>query len=63
MSLYPEVDQAIEDIINESVVPGSDFHPVKLNLDELKVSEIIKNKIHTEFSNLVKLLDFNFRSA
>ena len=62
MSLYPEVDQAIEDIINESVVPGSDFHPVKLNLDELKVSKIIKNKIHKEFSNLVKLLDFNFRA-
>ena len=63
MSLYPEVDQAIEDIVNESVVPGSDFHPARLDLDDLKVSEIIKSKMHKEFDNIIKLLDFNYREC
>jgi len=62
MSLYPEVDQAIEDIVNESVVPGSDFHPARLDLDNLKLSEIIKSKMHKEFDNIIKLLDFNYRA-
>ena len=33
MALHPEVDAAIEDIVNESIVPGEDRKPIKLNLD------------------------------
>jgi len=62
MSLYPEVDMAIEDIVNESVVPGTDVKPVKLNIDGLKVSDIVKKKINKEFDNIVKLLNFDNRA-
>ena len=32
IALYPEVDMAIEDIINDSIIMGQDRKPVKLNL-------------------------------
>ena len=61
MSLYPEVDQAIEDIINESMVYSDTEDPVKLDLSRLKNSDVVKTKIQREFKNILKLLDFNKR--
>ena len=51
-SMFPEVDQAIEDIVNESVVMGEDRKPVKLNLEGIDVSDNIKQRIQTEYDNL-----------
>ena len=62
MSLYPEVDQAIEDIVNEAVVPGDDMETIKLDLDDVKVSDIVKKKIHLEFKKITKLLNFDKRA-
>ena len=46
MSLYPEVDMAIEDIVNESVVHGDSEDSVKLDLDKVNVSDVVKKNIH-----------------
>ena len=59
MSLYPEVDAAIEDIVNECIVLDLDRKPVKLNLDSVNLSETIKTKIYSEYSHILKLLDFS----
>lgn len=59
MSLYPEVDMAIEDIVNEAIVLDIDRKPIKLNLDHVNLSETIKTKIYSEFNHLLKLLDFS----
>jgi len=58
MSLYPEVDTAIDEIVNETIVLGTDRKPIKLQLDKLNLSDSIKSKIHKEFDHLLKILDF-----
>jgi len=58
MSLFPEVDTAIDEITNESVVMGNDRKPVKLDLSKISYSDNIKSKIYSEFDEILKLLDF-----
>jgi len=55
----PECDAAIEDIINESIVGDHDESPVNLVLDELEISDKIKETIKNEFDEVLKLLNFN----
>jgi hypothetical protein len=62
MSIYPEVDNAIDEIINASIVLGTDRKPVKLDLSSIPVSDVIKNKIYREFERILHLLDFNNKS-
>jgi hypothetical protein len=62
MSVYPEVDNAVDEIINASIVLGTDRKPVKIDLSELPVSETIKNKIQREFETILHLFDFNNKS-
>lgn len=59
MALHPEVDAAVEDIINESIVMGEDRKPVKLNLDYVNIPDTIKTKIYYEYNHILKLLDFS----
>lgn len=59
MSLHPEIDSAIEDIIGEAIIiPDDDSKPVTLKLDNLEHSENIKKMIEAEFENILKLLNF-----
>lgn len=62
MSVYPELDNAIDEIVNASIVPGTDHKPVKLDLSNCPVSDNIKTKIYREFETVLHLLDFNHRS-
>lgn len=59
MSLYPEVDLAIEDIVNESIVFEADGSSIKLDLTNVNLSPTIKQKLHDEYRNILKLLDFS----
>jgi len=59
MALHPEVDSAIEDIVNEAIVSDSNDTPVAIDLSNLDVSERIKTIIREEFSYILHLLDFN----
>jgi hypothetical protein len=62
MSIYPEVDNAIDEIVNASIVLGVDGKPVKIDLSTLPLSETIKNKIYKEFDRILHLMDFKGRS-
>jgi hypothetical protein len=62
MSIYPEIDTAIDEIVNASIVSGTLNKPVKLNLDNLPLSENIKLKIYKEFDRILHLMDFNNKS-
>ena len=55
----PECDAAVEDIINESIVGDHDESPVNIILDELEISDKIKESIKHEFDEVLKLLNFN----
>ncbi len=55
----PECDAAIEDIINESIVGDNDEAPVNLFLDQLEISDKIKESVKNEFESILRLLNFN----
>jgi hypothetical protein len=61
MSLQPECDAAIDEIVNESI-SIDDPTIVKIDLDHVKVSENVKKVMRDEFQNILKLLDFNKRA-
>jgi len=56
VAMHPEVDGAIEDIVNE-VISGED-DIVELNLDEIETTDSIKKQIKEEFDNVLSMLDF-----
>ena len=55
----PECDAAIEDIINESIVGDHDDAPVDIILDELEISDKMKEAVKFEFDEILKILNFN----
>lgn len=57
MSLYPEVDMAIEDIVTQSIVYDRENKIVKIDLDNTELSDNIKSKVHQEFEKVTRLLD------
>ena len=59
MAMHPEVDSAIEDIVNEAIVSDTNDTPVAIDLSNLDVSERIKTIIREEFAYILHLLDFN----
>ena len=62
MSLHPEADGAIEDVVNEAIVSDLYDSPVEIELSNLNASESIKKKIREEFKYLKEILDFDRKS-
>ncbi|CAB4162858.1 portal vertex protein [uncultured Caudovirales phage] len=58
MSLHPECDAAVDEIVNESI-SIDEKNIVTINLDDIKINENIKKIIREEFDNCLKLLQFN----
>ena len=58
MSLYPEAELAVDDIINEAIVADREESPVSINLENINLSPDIKQKITENFHDVVKLLRF-----
>jgi hypothetical protein len=57
----PETDNAIDDIINESITSHDVGMPISLNVDDLEFEEELKRKILNEFDticNLFKIKEF-----
>lgn len=59
MALQPEIENAIEDIINEAIVQDDDGNTLELVMDKLQVSDKIKEAIEAEFKVILKLLNYN----
>lgn len=60
MSIQPECDMAIDDIVNEAiVVPDDEEQVIKLDLTELGAPDNVKKKIHESFKQIINHLDFN----
>lgn len=58
MAMQPEMEAAIDDIIDEAISPPDTGMVVDINLDELEVDDEIKNKIIEEFKIILRLLNF-----
>jgi len=59
MAMQPEIESAIDDIINEAICQDDDGKIIQIVLDDLKQPEKIKNAIKTEFNTIVRLLNYN----
>jgi hypothetical protein len=59
MEMHPEVQKAIDDIVNESIVVDDVNSVVEVNLDNVKLSDNIKKRITEEFNLALELLDFS----
>jgi polyhydroxyalkanoate synthesis regulator phasin len=62
ISMYPDADSAIEDIVNEAVASQDDEVVVKVDLEKVELSKSVKTLIDEEFNHILKLLDFNSKS-
>lgn len=58
MSLIPEVDMAIDEVVNEMVVTSENRPVVSLILDDFPASTNFKDKIKDEFSLILSMLEF-----
>jgi hypothetical protein len=59
MSNHPELDQAIDDIVNEAITHDVSGRTVDIILDKLKQPDSVKKKISEEFENVLKMLNFS----
>jgi len=62
MALHPEVDKAVEDVVNEAIVTDLYDSPVEVELSNLNASESIKKKIREEFKYIKETMDFDKKS-
>ena len=53
MSLHPEVDSAIEDIVNEAIVADQNDSPVQIDLENLNARDKLK-KLFVQSLNISK---------
>ena len=58
MANHPELEMAIDDIVNEAITHDVSGKTVDIVLDNLKQPETIKKKITEEFHNVLKMLNF-----
>ncbi len=55
MALHPEVDSAVDEVVNEFIVSDAHDTPVEINLDNLDVGMGVKNKVRKEFEYIKKI--------
>jgi hypothetical protein len=58
MANHPELEMAIDDIVNEAITHDDSGRTVDIVLDKLKQPETVKKKIAEEFENVLKMLNF-----
>jgi hypothetical protein len=59
MSIHPEVEIALDDIVSEAIVNEADENPVKLLLKNVNQSSAVKKALQEEFDTVLRLLNFN----
>lgn len=59
LSQQPEIEKAVNNIVNDIFSYDDNALPVSINLDEVeKLSEATKKKIRTEFEEILRMLNF-----
>lgn len=59
MAMQPEVEAAIDEIVNEAIVHDEKGMTVEIVLDELEQPDNVKEMIRQEFKSLLRMLDFD----
>lgn len=58
MAMQPEIESAIDDIVNEAIVQSDTGESLRMILDDLKQPEKIKKAIQEEFTTILRLLNY-----
>jgi len=58
MAMQPEIESAIDDIVNEAICQDDDGKIIQIVLDDLKQPTKIKEAIKTEFNTILRLLNY-----
>ena len=59
VAMHPEVDAAVEDIVNESITGSEMESSVDITMEKVDTSDAIKKQIKEEFDQVVSMLKFN----
>ena len=59
MLQQPEVQAAVDDIVNEAIVVSYDEKVVECITDDIDMPDNVKKKIREEFDNVLSLLNFS----
>lgn len=59
VSQHPEVDMAIEEIVNEAITASDEESSVKLTVEDIDAPDKIKESIRQEFDRIISMLHFN----
>ena len=62
MSLHPECDGAVEDVVNEAIVSDLYDSPVEIELSNVNASDKVKDTIRKEFKGIKEMMDFDKKS-
>ena len=62
MSFQPEIDSAVQDIVDEAIVMSDEEEIVEIVLDDLKTPDSIKKAISQAFDDTKELLEFNVQA-
>jgi len=62
MSLHPECDGAIEDVVNEGIVSDLYDSPVEIELSNVNATDKLKDIIRQEFKSIKEMMDFDKKS-
>ena len=56
---HPEVDMAVEEIVNEAITASELESSVKISLEDIEANDKIKDTIRLEFDKIISMLNFN----
>ncbi len=59
MANHPELEMAIDEVVNEAITHDDDGTCIDIILDKLKQPETIKKKIKEEFDAILRMMNFN----
>jgi hypothetical protein len=59
MVLNPEIQQAVDEVVNEAISISSHEKVVEVVLDDVKIPDKVKKRVTEEFDEILKLLDFS----
>jgi len=58
MAMQPEIESAIDDIVNEAICQDDDGKTIEIVLDNLQQPDKIKNAIKAEFQTILRLMNY-----
>jgi Bacteriophage T4-like portal protein (Gp20) len=58
MAMQPEIESAIDDIVNEAICQDDDGKNIEIVLDDLRQPEKIKKAIKDEFATILRMLNY-----